>query len=368
MVIYAAIRPVFAGFEEPSRLDHRSWKETMMMFTRDPVTRALRATCRSVAWTLTAATVLLGGGSAAAAGAPAGAVKIETIGYPIFAISAAHSIWVGSHHGGSVYRIDPASNKIVKTISVGSTPCSEPVAGFGSLFFSNCDEEGQNTIQLSTTTNKVVRMLHGGLPILGDGSVWTIDADGGTVYRYDPQTGVKLAAVATNFVDIAGGGGAYLGTAGAGSVWASDQGSKTVIRIDTATNKVVAVIPLPGAAANAAPNQGYAGGGPMIFAGGKIWAGNPAGIFEINPATNIATLLKIRIGNFQYWGDIPLAVGNGDVWVRTSGSTVTRINPATGSVIASYPTTGGGGGIAVAFGSLWTANAGNETTTRQAVH
>jgi YVTN family beta-propeller protein len=340
-----------------------------MMFSRNPApTTAPAAGRRVAAWAIATALVVLGFGGAAAEAAPAGTVKISTIGYPIFAISAAHSIWVGSHHGGSVYRIDPASNKIIKTIAVGSTPCSDPVTGFGSVYFSNCDEEGENTIQLSTTTNKVLRMLRGGFPIVGDGSVWTISSDGGTVYRYDPQTGVKLAAIPTNFLDIAGGGGAYLGAAGAGSVWATDQGSKTVLRINTATNKVVAVIPLPGAAANAAPSQGYAAGGPMTFAGGKIWAGNPAGIFEINPATNTATLLKIKIGNFQYWGDIPLATGNGDVWVRTSGSTITRINPTTGNVVGSYPTTGGGGGFTIAFGSLWSANAGSETVTRQPVH
>ena len=328
----------------------------------------IRLTRLLVLWTVVGAAATASFGTVTASAAPAGTVKINALGYPIFAIEAAHSIWVGAHHSESIYRIDPASNRIIKTIALPNTACGEPSAGFGSIFFANCEDEGGNTMQLSTKTNKVVRTLPGGSPIVGDGSVWTLSADGGTVYRYDPQTGVKLASVPTNFEDPNQGEGSGLGTAGAGSIWAADNGTTTVLRISTATNKVVAVIPLPGALTIGATSQGYAAGGPMVMAGGKVWFGNPAGVFEIDTATNIATRLDIRIGDFTFWGDIPFATGDGDVWVRTSGSRVVRIDPATGNVVASYPTTGGGGSISVAFGSLWTANAGSDTVWRQAIH
>ncbi len=54
--------------------------------------------------------------------------------------------------------------------------------------------------------------------------------------------------------------------------------------------------------------------------------------------------------------------------MRTSGKTVTRIDPATGTVVGSYPATGGGGGLAIAYGSLWVANANADTTWREPIH
>lgn len=158
-----------------------------------------------------------------------------------------------------------------------------------------------------------------------------------------------------------------LGAAGAGSIWLGSQTTKTVLRISAATNRVTAVIPLPGAATTATPAQGYAAGGPMAFAGGKIWFGNPAGIFEVDPSTNTAHRLPIKIGALDFWGDITFATGLGSVWVRTSGTRVTRINPTSGGVIGTYPGDGGGGGIVIVGQSLWVANAGKDTTWRERI-
>jgi hypothetical protein len=176
-----------------------------------------------------------------------------------------------------------------------------------------------------------------------------------------------LARISTNLNEGVGGGMELLGTAGAGSVWLGSQTTKTVLRISAAKNKVTAVIPLPGAATTPTPAQGYAEGGPMAFAGGKIWFGNPAGIYEVDPSTNTARRLPIKIGALDLWGDITFATGLGSVWVRTSGTRVTRINPGTGRVIGTYPAAGGGGGIAIVGHSLWVANAGKDTTWRERV-
>ncbi len=219
---------------------------------------------------------------ASVAGATAGGkVVVKTPFYPIFAASGYGSIWVGSHHGHVLYRINPKTNRIAKWVNIKHTPCAEPAVGFGAIFVPDCVDEGGNTVELSARTNKVVRVLSGGWPVVGYGSVWTINLAGTVVKRLDPQSGITLASVGTGLSEYTG--SPSIGTAGGGAIWLGSPDTKTVLRIDAATNKVVAVIPLPGAATEAAPNQGYAGGGPMVFAGGKVWYGNPAGSMRSIP-------------------------------------------------------------------------------------
>ena len=297
------------------------------------------------------------------AAAPAGSEVIRTRLYPIFAVPGYGSIWVGAHHGVVVYRINPATNKIVKTVSIHATSCGQPAVGAGSVFVPDCIDEGGETLQIDAMTNKVVRKLPGGGPVFGYGSVWIPNHAGKAVLRIDPRSGVVLARISVMVSGVAG--ESCLGVAGGGSLWIGSDGDKTVTRIDTATNTVTAVIPLAGAASGTSPGQGYAGGCEMAYAGGKAWYGNPAGIFEIDAATNTATLLPIRIGNLAKWGDIVMTAGAGSVWARTSGDSVTRIDPATGNVIRTYPATGGGGGMSVAYNSLWIANAGADSTWRE---
>ena len=315
---------------------------------------------------LLATAAVLALSTAAALAAPTKTTVIRTPGYPIFAVSGYGSIWVGAHQGHLVYRISPKTNRIVKQIDIGHTPCGQAAVGFGAVFVPDCIDEGGDTLEISATTNKVIRKFPGG-GMLGYGSVWTISGDGKLLRRLDPQSGVAIATLQTGFLD-SGAGNGCIGVAGAGAVWLGSDVSRTVTRVDAATNKTVAVIPLPGAATQPSPAQGYASGCEMAFAGGKVWYGNPAGIYEIDPATNTATLLRITIGSLAAWGDIVFATGLGSVWVRTSSTSITRIDPATGNVIGSYPATGEGGGLTVSYGSLWVANAGADSTWREPVH
>lgn len=277
------------------------------------------------------------------------------------------SVWVGTHHDTTIYRINPATGRITRRVFDSRTPCGEPAAGFGFLFVPDCLDEGGTTIAISTRTNKPVRELRGGSAVVGYGSVWTLSLSGSIVYRLDPHSGVVLARIATGLNEGAGGGQESLGVAGAGSIWLGSQTTKTIVRISAASNKVTNVTALTGGEASATSAQGYAGGGPMAFAGGKVWYGNPAGVFEVDPTTNIATLLPISIGSLDGWGDITFATGRGSVWVRTSGSRVTRIDSSTGKVTGTYPATGGGGGLAIVGNYLWVANALSDTTWREPV-
>jgi YVTN family beta-propeller protein len=103
-------------------------------------------------------------------------------------------VWVTNPAFGLVQKIDVASNRVVATIKVGSTP----------RFFA-----------------------------IGEGGVWTLDQDDGSVTRIDPATGTVVATIPAG---VAGSGGDM--TAGGGWVWA--RGTDILLsQIDPRTNTVV---------------------------------------------------------------------------------------------------------------------------------
>jgi streptogramin lyase len=319
--------------------------------------------CKRASALLLAVAVLALATTISTAAAAGGKTVISVVGGPIWAVPAYGSVWVGTQHQGDVYRIDPATNAIVDTIGIPRPACGEPAVGFGALFISECTDAGGNTFELSTTTHKVVRQLAGSPAAVGGGSVWTVSPDANHVWRYDPKTGKRTASVATHV--LLGAANVTVGATGGGSVWVGDQVDNTVIRASMATNTVTAVIPLPGAVTTGKPDQGHASGGQMLYAFGKLWAGNPAGVYVIDPSTNRATRLDVKIGNLWAWGDIIFSAGDGTVWVRNTDSAVTRLDPKTGKVLGTYPAAGGGGGPYVGNGSLWVSNMGANTVWRE---
>jgi outer membrane protein assembly factor BamB len=107
-------------------------------------------------------------------------------------------------------------------------------------------------------------------------------------------------------------------------------------------------------------------GSPALdaFAAGKVWVPNPAGLYQIDPATNTAKVVPIPLHRMSQNGDVN-AVADGDkVYVRTSDTSIACIDARTGKVVRRFPATGGGGGLTVARGSLWVVNAGPGTVWR----
>jgi DNA-binding beta-propeller fold protein YncE len=302
---------------------------------------------------------------ALASASTAGRVVIRTPYYPAFAAVGYGAVWVGAHRGAALFRIDPATNR-VSTVDLGGEPICRASVGFGAIFVTECLGNHIETIAVSVTRQKIVRTFPGGWPIAAYGSLWTLNDAGTRVFRFDPRSGVRLASIPTGLDDgiVTGYTFETLAAAGAGAVWIVDQSAKSVVRIDAATNKAVAVIPLPGAASTHSSTQGHATGNAMAFAGGRLWCGNPAGVYEIDPATNRATKLPIRIGNLGAWGVIGITGWHNRLFVRTSGNTVAEIDARSHKVIRRYPATGGGGEPEVGYGSLWIPNSASDTTWR----
>jgi streptogramin lyase len=303
-------------------------------------------------------------------------IGISTPFMPAMMESAAGSLWVFTHHSTVVYQIDPNSNKVVRAINVGDTPCTLVAAGAGAVWLSNCGA-GENSTGwiygIDVRTDRVAHRVRGTFPGFGAGSLWVLDDSGKQVRRVDPRTGVVLATIATGSNQQPGGGTLGIGGVGYGSAWLTSDADKAVTRISTATNTVTAVIPLAGAQTlnEAFPNSGsgYIDGSQLAFAAGKAWYANPAGLFAIDATSNHVRLIRLHMQPFSQWGDTPVVAGAGSVWVRTTDATVDRIDPTSMRILATYRAdrAGGGGGLAVAFGSLWVENAGSDSVWREPV-
>jgi hypothetical protein len=245
-------------------------------------------------------------------------------------------------------------------VNLGQGTCWPPAFAGGYIWFGGC--ESGPTVKVDPKTNRAVGQFNGVTPLGAAGSLWILNPDFTRLLRVDPQSGIVLARISPK-IDMtqAGGTAGY----GSGSVWLYSD--TAVSRVDPGTNHVTAVIPLPGGKISGGFPGGYSYGGYGVFAAGRFWVANPAGVYVINPATNAAAKLPLKIQPFSQAGDIYIAAGAGSIWVRTSGNSIARLSPSDGHAIARYPATGGGGGIAVANGALWVANFGNDTVWREPI-
>jgi streptogramin lyase len=280
--------------------------------------------------------------------APAKHTVIRVPGSPAQIGVAFGSVWILDHRVGVLRRIDPKTNR-VRTIEIGESLCSVPAFGDGAVWVWGCDSN--HIYKIDAATNRIVLKREGKVPAYGAGSLWIL-TDDDKISRVDPRTGVVLATVDPKLDAEAGGPDVVAD----GSLWVS--GDSAVARIDVNTNKVTSVIPLPGWKPSGNQPSGLLGANYGIYANGNFWDTNAAGIYKINPTTNTAALLKIPLHPLSQWGDVPITSGSGSLWVRTSDTSIARINPQTDQITARYPAAGGGGEAVPGFGSLWIANFG----------
>lgn len=293
--------------------------------------------------------------AAAAHGLSGGKVVIKNASGGDLAIGTG-AVWVGSHRGYAVYRINPRTNT-KRAIVIPQNSCNFTTFAGGYVFQSGCNDT-LTTLQIDPRTNKVIRHLPGAFGVGGAGSLWVVDQNR-KIERDDPHSGVRLATINAG-VDLSENGGP-IGVFDGGLWVAADT---ALSRIDVQTNKVTSIIPLPGAKGSGSVNGGYLYGGFGAFLNGKLWVSNPAGLYKVDPRRGTATLLSVRVMPMSTGGDVQVAAGAGSLWMRTGDHWVARVDPTSGTVVQRYPASGGGGGVAVGFGSLWVGNVGADSIWR----
>lgn len=246
------------------------------------------------------------------------------------------AVWVATGEGGgSIVRVDPATNQVVDTIDVGGEGNLDVAVGAGAVWVQNA---GAKAIQrIDPSTDDVVATIPVNDPVhlgIGGGSVWTSNYGHGSVTRIDPSTNTAVATVPVPDSDPHG--IAVLDDA----VWVALDDSRQLVRIDPSTNKAVAVL----------PSGSY---GSLVVGSGSLWGPGPGGsILRTDPVTGSVTA-TIDVGAGRSYQP-ELAAGEGAVWVAASneqGSRVLRIDPTTNTIsgvidVEAYV-------VATGEGSVW---------------
>jgi streptogramin lyase len=174
------------------------------------------------------------------------------------------AVWVANTRGGSVERIDPTTNEIVETITLGPTGPSGPnwlARGFGSIW-AGVPNVG-SVFRINETTNAIEATI----PILAPASscgglaatstaVWITSCDGSTfVTQIDPATNTVVGTI-----DLGGNG--YTFAIVADRPWISPTEGQ-IVRLDPVSHAVDRVI---------APGPGFSsGGGDIVVAADSVW-------------------------------------------------------------------------------------------------
>jgi YVTN family beta-propeller protein len=280
---------------------------------------------------------------------PAYVVAVVDVGVdPGYAEIAFGSVWVGNHHGDSISRIDPATNAVIATIEVPGEPTGVSAA-FDSIWtFTPVDQLLQ---RIDPATDAVVATLAlddqggsiTGVQALGP-SLW-FAGDSGHIRQIDPVAMSVLASL-DMVVDCPGSL-----AAAAGLLWYAPLcGGDGVAMIDPAGPSVKGTVPVPGANA--------------VWSGlDALWVSSMDGtITKLDPTTGTV----LATGSAGPHAE-QLRTGLQAVWVRVDGDLLVRMDPATLEVTDSYdlpPAPIPGGGIAIGEDAVWAVNFGQRTIWR----
>jgi streptogramin lyase len=263
------------------------------------------------------------------------------------------AVWVVSHRGGIVSRIDPATNEVVAVVESRILPdCRvNDCVGLGSVHVRDDDVWLHNQylqlfLRIDTETNEIVDEVSDvviGHPLPGSDLMWSPGAGGGAVGRDFDSRDIVVTVDHDGPIEPAGGA--------AGSMWFTSTGCDLLLRVDPVTGAVQATIPAVGCARS------------VVEVGGEVWASSSRGIMRIDPATD-QMLGRIRASTDN--DRLSLVVVGDSVWFRTRITEIVRIDAATAQPMeritlppGQYQAEIGGG-----HGSVWVANWAEGTVYR----
>jgi DNA-binding beta-propeller fold protein YncE len=189
---------------------------------------------------------------------------------------------------------------------------------------------------------------------VADGMLWVLKG-AGTVVRVDPATnrvvGKPLRVPADAAAIAVAQGALWVTTVASGDLGAP--GKDTVTRIDLATGRTVATITVPRAPLDLAATPR------------AVWVTNAgaggASVARIDPRTNRLLGRPVRTGASPQ----SLAVGGGSLWVANhDAATVTRIDLASGRVVADIPVPSEPHRVAYGAGAVWVGNWHDDSVSR----
>ena len=279
--------------------------------------------------------------------------------------------------------VDPHSDRVVKVIPIGATPRGVTV-GAHSVWTANA---GEGTVsQIDPKEPRVVQTVGLGLAatdlVEARGVVWVATGSDNNIVRIDARSGGVLGRAKLSQDDLAS---AYAIAAGANAIWVGS-GSE-IFKIDASSHELLGRWDY-----GAGINDVAVGGGSVWIAsagetvirasattrrptglatigviptalaigGGSIWVasqearGSHAAVWRFDPITARVTQTTTLGRVVGFPPTLEIAFGEGAVWIASyDAGTVTRLDPVTGSVVATIRIGGHPSGIAVGANRVW---------------
>jgi streptogramin lyase len=261
--------------------------------------------------------------------------------HPCGAVAALGSVWVANYDAGTLARIDPARNRVVRRIGLGRGIC--PVAfDAGALWVGN--DRADTVLRVDPGRGRVLARLR--IPhwpahfAVGAGSVWISSYESGRVLRLDRRTGrvVRTYRVGGNPSGLA---------LVARQLWVAFGRGTALGRVDLASGTVVR-FPL-----------GHRAPGFLAAIGGDLWTSTGDGhVLRVDPRTG-----RVNASFAVPGTPAEVAAGPDDlVWVaEKERNTLTRIDPDANRIVDVTPAGPGALSVVAAAGDVWvTSFAGND--------
>lgn len=253
---------------------------------------------------------------------------------PLDVAVAFGSVWVASHHGNTVVRLDPETMAVQARVPAGSGPGWFAVTD-DAVWVSV--QMGRGMSRIDPATNKAERQVAGqwapcGAPAVAMGSIWQPACDADKLMRIDPETrevtdfswGRRLGVVAggdalygsgplgiarfdpaaSTFEELGGPTNTFILEYDGTTIWALTETETKRLRL---SDKSVVTLPTPGI--------------EVAFRGDHAWMTAPGKLLEIDLATN--NVLR----TIQLPGS-PLAIADGGdaLWITfPDGNSVLRL-------------------------------------------
>ena len=241
---------------------------------------------------------------------PHGDFRIRNCDLPKAVAVSRGAVWAGKGDTKSLVRIDPATDRVVDTISVGVEPWY--IAASDSAIWLS-DWRTNTVVRVDPTDDRVVATI-GGLPAgttglaLAPGALWVASSRDNTLTRIDTTTNQPVATITTDPTPLPV---AYA----YGSVWVRNEffeGTGSVQRVDPATNRIVDTIAV-------GPEAGRDGIDSLAPLDGGIWVSGLQ-LEKIDPATNRVVRTINHTSN-------AVTSGAGSLWTVDIAYLVSRMAP-----------------------------------------
>ena len=231
------------------------------------------------------------------------------------------------------------SAAILGTIEVGSGPCALESSPDGRVFVTLYGTG--DVVEVHPETGNVTPVASLGATICGlawsNDALWVADLSGNLVHEVALDTGKDIH-------DTALAGKPWDAQPDATGVWIPDRGLPGVVHIDGVTGAI-----------DRSVMTGLNPAG-LAVVDDQLWVA-VQGAGEVDRLNETGDEIDVRVTSGLGVSPTWFADGDGTLWVTDNGGAVARIDPATGSVLASIPLGGTPRDPVYAFGALWVANA-----------